>query len=1215
MPNSVPMIDSRNQEQLVTELRSLIYRYCAKEWSDLTELAADKKAEAMIHIFTDMLGKVTERLNKAPEKHLISFLNMVGISPTPPRAAKAPLLFALKDDAAGTGTIPAGSKVSAQPASGGELIFETDKDLTVIRPRLVRAASLDPLRDKWSSHDILFSDEAAGGRAELFTGDAAVIHRLYLGHEQLLGFGEAGSRLTVYLNKPEDMGGPEGGTGRQGAVPLAMDWFCFDKDGNAVRLTPAVSREWGDSIWGAAYQFDGLSGVQAKTVTGYDAAGATREWNSKWLYAELRTELSSAADMPDIEGLHLALSIASPAPLQPDTALGGGAALDLGKDYYPFGEKPKVNDTFYIACGEAFSKEGGEIALHIALSDPAISPLPDTKSVQLSWEYWDGAGWDAITDLQPETQTGIGEGTGRPDLLTASGIVRFRCPGIRRTELNGEDNYWIRLRITGGHYGEEAKYGYKDEEVQVGDSTVTIAQLQYTEATFKPPSLQKLSIAYQYTLEDCPEVVLTENNFTFAEKTRECREEGLYFKPFYPCTEQSPTLYMAFDENPANLPVSLFFPLTGEQLGVSPVIAWEYWDGRRWLTLPVSDDTRGFTRREMLQFAAPADIGRRALLGTEHYWIRARLEEGSFEIAPQIDAVYSNVVWAHNVSTIAGELPGSSNGEENQSFQLSKTPVLPGQRLWVREASGQAEWSLWEEVDAFSLSEADGRHYMLDRTNGTISFGDGRNGMIPPMGVDNLKCDYQHGGGAAGNVAAGSITRMWDSFDWLDGVTNPVAADGGFDQEGTEQAIVRGPHSLKSWDRGVTAEDIEWLVREGMPRIAKVKCLGARNRDLEFVPGMATVIVVPEKDEPKPVPSQELLSEIEAYLLARTAAILGSAAPRIAVTGPDYVRIGIEANAAFTSVEQRKVAEGRMIDGLKQFFHPLYGGQYGEGWALGNNLYVSEVYALLKNTPGVDYISDIAVKASLQCYTLGIEPLESGPYRPAVEYPKYSAVRMNDGSIQMALAEGAAAGSKVKALMVKGFRENTEIQLRYRNYSPVKLRVLSIDGDILECRTWDGEELKLSYPEGSDIEYVLPGDAVVRSYIMNELPAGADTFSLKIAVFEPGDIVYLSRNDEYINTTPLKLSQVSSENIFLEENELIYGGTHLINKMDAPVFAYLLDKQRGTLHDLTAALPECALEEIRREDRKYITGTAGIPGEVERCPYCSAQATRLHAKH
>ncbi|AIQ42148.1 putative baseplate assembly protein [Paenibacillus sp. FSL R5-0912] len=1207
MPNNVPTLDKRDQEQLVPELRRLIYQYCRKEWTDLPELTADKKADALVHIFTGMLGKVIGRLNKAPEKNFTSFLNLIGIHPTPPRAAKVPLLFKLKPDADNFSTIPAGTRVSAQPENQPEVIFETEKDLTVIQPRLVRAVSLDPEEDQWTNQDYLFAEEPTGRSAKLFRGDSTVVHRLYLGHPELFGFQEAGSRVSVYFNKP-DAALATDAKSQRGARDLLMDmdWFCFDEEGNTVQLFPSMAESAEDSAWRAVVQFDQLSGVHAKTLAGYEQAEVLREWPGKWIFAELKKPITSSTQMPDIEDIRIGLNVVSPLPLAPDVTVNNGTLLDMGKDYYPFGDKPKVNDTFYIACSEAFSKPGSRITLKVELSEPEISKLPDTPYVRLGWEYWNGKEWLAISgleELRGDGTAGSEDRTGSAATLTASGTLSFECPGIKLLTLGGEERYWIRARITGGNYGEDAKYEYQDEEVKLGEGSINVAKLKVTQASYAPPSIRRLSVAYSYTLESHPQTVLTENNFSFADKSAACLADGVYFKPFYPCAELEPVFYLGFDRDIRNLPVSLFFPLTGEQLG-RPVVAWEYWDGRRWLTLSVNDEIRGFTRREILQFAFPADIEKRPLFGTEHYWIRARLDEGRFEIVPQVDAITTNVVWARNSNAVTGEIPGSSNGEENQSFQLSKTPVLPGQSLSIREASGQGEWVLWEEVDTFSVSGPDGRHYMLDRSSGTVIFGDGKNGMIPQAGTDNIKCDYKHGGGASGNVAAGTITKIWDSYSWLDSVTNPVAADGGFDQEEAEQAEIRGPHTLKSWNRGVTAEDMEWLVREAMPQIAKVKCLSAMNRDLEFVPGTATIIVVPETEDPKPVPSQELLSEIESYLCERTSAVLNTSEPGIEVTGPDYVRIGVEAAVAFTSADQRKVAEGRIIDNLKRFFHPLYGGDGGTGWELGQNLYVSEVYAVIKNTPGVDYVSGIAIQSSVQCYTLKLEPLENGPYKPLASYPKYSVVRSDDNSIQFALAEPVEAGSEVKSLVLKGFKENGIIRLRYRNYEPVELIVRSINGDILECQTLDEEPLERSYPEGSDLEFDITDDLTVRTYILNGLDAGVASFFVKTAVFEQKDIVFLSRTDEYVNTTPLKIHGISSENIFLEEDELICGGMQLVNKPEEHIFPYLMDKSSGLLHDLTGTTADCRLEAILKEERKYLTGLSGLPETAKRCPYC-----------
>jgi hypothetical protein len=106
--------------------------------------------------------------------------------------------------------------------------------------------------------------------------------------------------------------------------------------------------------------------------------------------------------------------------------------------------------------------------------------------------------------------------------------------------------------------------------------------------------------------------------------------------------------------------------------------------------------------------------------------------------------------------------------------------------------------------------------------------------------------------------------------------------------------------------------------------------------------------------------------------------------------------------------------------------------------------------------------------------------------------------------------------------------------------------------------------------------------------------------------------VYLSRADEYINTTPLRIREVRSENIFLEADELIFGGTHFINKKEELIFPFLLDKNTGngtsTVHDLTGTVPECRLEQMPKEERKYLSREEDIPENAVRCPYCFPKA-------
>ena len=223
MTYSLPKIDQRSQQELASEIRSLILQNCP-EFVSVDEIESDKQVDALVHIFSNMMGHVIDALNGAPEKNFTAFLNLIGVSPTAPRVAKAPVVFKLKKDWEKDGYIPAGSKISAQPENKEEVIFESQNDLIVIRPELVRAVSIDPAEDRWSNQDFLFSAEPTGEVAGLFQGEDQILHRIFIGHEKLLGFKEAAVTLKTVLNKP--------------AVPtdFTVQWYYFDEEENPQPL-------------------------------------------------------------------------------------------------------------------------------------------------------------------------------------------------------------------------------------------------------------------------------------------------------------------------------------------------------------------------------------------------------------------------------------------------------------------------------------------------------------------------------------------------------------------------------------------------------------------------------------------------------------------------------------------------------------------------------------------------------------------------------------------------------------------------------------------------------------------------------------------------------------------------------------------------------------------------------------------------------------------
>lgn len=1198
MTNNLPKIDQRSREDLADEIRRLMLYHCP-EFENIEEIKLDKHADALINIFANMMEHVIGALNKSPEKNYTAFMNLIGVSPISPKVAKAALVFKLKEDWNKDGFIPAGTKLSAQPENQEEVVFETENDLTVIRPGLVRAAGISPDKDKWSDFDFLLSEEDTGMEAEIFSGETPIVHRIYIGHKELLSLKNAAIKLNLQLIQNQK-------TEKNSMVNNVPDikWFYFDDKGNAAPLLVDTGLEQSVFSKSGELAFVKTEGISLKTITGYDKSNTMQSWTNYWIFAELESSLVNADLMPDVETINMAVDI-SEDNLRLESAVFNYAPIDLTKDFHPFGERPSYNDTFYISCREAFSKADATITLNIALSEGLEAPK--ASGVILGLECWNGVKWTEfgkVGNVKDKGNVSLDES----EAFTKQGKLVFRCPKIEVYNLNGEENYWIRFRIIGGNYGTDGSVTYGPKTVKIQNEDVSLSQVTVTNASYLPPSVKEILINLEYTsLSVPPEHVITENNYLFIDRTEECSKEGKTFKIFSACSDTDPALYLGFDRDISNLPLSLFFPLTGDQVGQAgnnPVVAWEYWNGRKWLTLSVNDAVRDFTRREIQQLAIPVDIEKTVLFGTVQYWIRARLEYGGFSVLPRVNTIYSNAVWAANASTVKAEIIGSSNGEPSQTFQFSRTPVLSGQVVKVRETLGQGDPIVWTEVQSFSLSGSESRHYMLDSGSGIITFGDGKNGMIPPAGKENITSDYRFGGGARGNVRADTIKRMWDNFTEIDSVSNPFSADGGFDQEENEDAKIRGPHTLKSWDRGITCEDVEWLVREAAPQIALVKCFPTMNRDLDFTPGKATVIVVPEITGLKPVPSQEMLNEIDKYLSERIAAVLNTSDyPRLDVIGPDYIRIGVEATVKYTNPESGKIIEGQIMDNLREFLNPLHGGQEKTGWTLGKNLYISEVCTVIKNTSGVDYIPHINIKASVQCYTLNLEQLKDGPYKPSIPYPTYSAVKSRDNRIVFALAEKLEQNKPVKTLLVKGFREGHKIDLKYRNYPVEKLVIKSVDGDILECTTDSGDPLSCDYPVGSDIETAVTQDLSIRSFILNEIKAGQETFFIKMAVLEPRDIVYLSRNDEYTDTISLKIAEMMSGDVFLEEDELVFSGEHLINKRPDLQFPYLLNRDTKIIHDVSNATDSCRIPEILKEDREYLKKISDVVG-TKNCDYC-----------
>lgn len=1213
----MPIIDDKNQQKLVKQVRDLAIQYCP-EWKDVVSIESDKQADALIQIFSRMMEIIIQRLNKVPDKNFLAFLDMVGVRLLPPHVARAPLTFTMAVGATKYGFIPKGTQV----ATDENIVFETENDLTVILPKLVKAVSINPKDDRWTDHSPVFFGKKGAEAETLFKGKDLIPHRLYLGHSRLFGFKEAATiTLNVTLKRDITL---------KNSSAWEVNWYYYTDESpepkpiNVYREDSVVNlRKSGNII------FRDISEIAEKTLIGFEKEiGQQKSWTNHWIFAELKTPMPEN-QLPEIDTIKTSVSIAPSPSLSPDLAFFNNIPLDLTKDFYPFGEKPKFNDTFYIGSEEVFSKEGATITITVTLSDPTAVPAPDTRNIKLVWEFWSGRGWEEI-DETTKTDVSTLQFNDSTNAFMQNGSVIFSCPKIEAREINDENNYWIRVRIIDGNYGEEAKY--EEGKIEEG-KTVWI----YKSPTYKPPSIRNFEMTYSYAsdLEDL-ETVLTYNDFVYTDQSQASKTQEQFLMPFQLVKDKDPALYLAFDQDIGTLPVTIFFPLLGNpfitckavQDKNAPVIAWEYWNGKGWTALNVEDYTVNLTKKEMVQFLTPDDIAKRSCFGEEYYWIRCRLNQGEYDAPPKLNAIYTNTVWGHHMATLYNETLGSSAGTSGQVFKFSHFPVLPGQMVLVREAGITEEerktiiseegddaikevpddagniieiWVRWHEINNFYFSGPDSRHYVIDKNKGMITFGDGERGKIPPAGKDNIKCSrYQYGGGKAGNVKAETITKLRTTFPYIDSVTNLDTADGGFEQEDIEAVKIRGPQTIKHRNRAVTFEDFEWLVKEASPKIAKVRCLPTTDTSMQFRPGWVTIIIVPESEDPKPLPYQELLSEIEDYMFARTSTFLTLYPSQVNLVGPNYISIGVKADVKFISISEAKVVEGRIIDNLKRFFHPIHGGPDVNGWDFGRDVYVSEIYEVIEKTEGVDYVEELSLNASIQIYKLTLkEDIENTTF-----YPRLSIVRSIDDKIIFSLAEVVPSNTTVSTLSVMGFKEGDCITLVH-NEKSIDLTIKSVSEDIIECEPSDAVVITDPYPAGSVVKTV---DNRIKSFILNDVAAQSKTCFIKVAVFESKDSIILSRKDGSQSTEPLEIQNKSNkiDTIYIEDNYLVYSGTHLINKkgIEKLVFPYLINTNTKEVHYIYNEKKSCQLSEIKKENRLYLENLDKTYLKDKKIDYC-----------
>jgi len=156
---------------------------------------------------------------------------------------------------------------------------------------------------------------------------------------------------------------------------------------------------------------------------------------------------------------------------------------------------------------------------------------------------------------------------------------------------------------------------------------------------------------------------------------------------------------------------------------------------------------------------------------------------------------------------------GDGDGTPSQSFTLPDSPVIEDSIQLIVDDEN------WTEVSNFFASSEVDEHYTTDINSegvGSVEAGDGLTGRVIPVGTNNVEATYRIGASDNGNVGAGQIEVSRTGISRVKNTTNPRAATGWVQQEGSDDLGLAklkrdGPASLRTLTRAVAPYDVEYL--------------------------------------------------------------------------------------------------------------------------------------------------------------------------------------------------------------------------------------------------------------------------------------------------------------------------------------------------------------------------------------------------------------------
>lgn len=635
----------------------------------------------------------------------------------------------------------------------------------------------------------------------------------------------------------------------------------------------------------------------------------------------------------------------------------GNGSTDYDVTEFPvFGDTLSLYSECYIGMDRYFSQQGAKITLdfqvnykeHYVGYSVEEEERPDLRIVkrkprfktesriayanaeEISIEYFNGLGWKRL-ECDREYRGMFAEGA------EGNCKLSFLCP-----------KDWRQVQI-GGYYGRMLRI-----QLQRSDN----CYLQ--PCIHRYPVVTKLTCAYTYVdRHEYPERA----EVLFGTTERDITDkiiENKGFLGFEHSNYSDTALYLGFDKVFETGPVSLWWRLADRERNTIGKVRFYYSTAAGFKEMKIVDYTQNLTQTGIILFLPPADMGMMELEGKRLCWLKIVKTGGEeSEIHTIIEDIRLNAVEVNNTMTYEPEEFYIEEVQAGMSFPLRSDGILDAE-VWVNERLEMSDEMIrrmmeeqpelvkvtqdyrgditeffvkWEEKDNFLSSGPLDRHYVLDRMNNRILFGDGVRVKIPQCttGVAftaGVRCCN----GAMGNVEAGMINSSENYLMYVERIYNPLPAYGGCNMETLEQALARGADLISGGGRFVTEQDYRNEIINYSENINKSALVSGVDKYGNENDRMLYVVLLMKDFRNGSSSFYRMQGELKRSLLDNCEmTILPS---ELSVEEPVFVELNVDVWVQIINIEDSFEVQNLLRETLEDYLNPITDATH-KGWEIG----------------------------------------------------------------------------------------------------------------------------------------------------------------------------------------------------------------------------------------------------------------------------------------